>query len=141
VRATVAPVVLGQTLATSGSVGAAIGGLRNGLAVWAKDINARGGLQCHPVQLIQCDDESDSARVTANWNAMIHDRGAVAMVGAGVRHRGVAHRGRARPGRWWAAMSPPRTGAQPLPVPVRRRPADLLRRRRDRGRQTGAGPA
>jgi branched-chain amino acid transport system substrate-binding protein len=37
-----APVVLGQTLATSGLVGATIGGLRNGLAVWAKDINARG---------------------------------------------------------------------------------------------------
>jgi branched-chain amino acid transport system substrate-binding protein len=78
------PVVLGQTLATSGLVGATIGGLRGGLAVWAKDINARGGLQCHPVQLIQLDDASDPARVTANWNSMIHDRGAVAMVGAGV---------------------------------------------------------
>jgi branched-chain amino acid transport system substrate-binding protein len=79
-----APVQLGQTLATSGLVGATIGGLRNGLAVWVKDLNARGGLQCHPVQLTQLDDGSDPARVTANWNAMIHDRGAVAMVGGGV---------------------------------------------------------
>jgi len=78
------PVVLGQTLAVSGLVGATIGGLRNGLSVWAKDINARGGLQCHPVQLIQLDDGSDPARVTANWNSMMHDRGAVAMVGGGV---------------------------------------------------------
>ena len=78
------PIVLGQTLATSGLVGASIGGLRPGLAVWAKDINARGGVQCHPVQLIQLDDGSDPARVAANWNTLVHDRGAVAMVGAGV---------------------------------------------------------
>ncbi len=79
-----APVVLGQTLASSGLVGAAIGGLRTGLAVWAKDINARGGLQCHPVQLIQLDDASDPARVSSNWNQIMKDRGAVAMVGGGV---------------------------------------------------------
>ena len=79
-----APVVLGQTLASSGLVGAAIAGLRTGLAVWAKDINARGGVQCHPVQLIQLDDASDPARVSANWNQLIHDRGAVALVGGGV---------------------------------------------------------
>jgi branched-chain amino acid transport system substrate-binding protein len=79
-----APVMLGQTLASSGLVGAAIAGLRTGLAVWAKDINARGGLQCHPVQLIQLDDASDPARVSANWNQMVHDRGAVAIVGGGV---------------------------------------------------------
>ncbi|HEX3610094.1 MAG TPA: ABC transporter substrate-binding protein [Sporichthyaceae bacterium] len=78
-----APVVLGQTLASSGLVGAAIGGLRGGLAVWTKDINARGGLACHPVRLIQLDDASDPARVSANWNSIVHDRGAVAVVGAG----------------------------------------------------------
>ncbi|MGQ0625661.1 MAG: ABC transporter substrate-binding protein [Sporichthyaceae bacterium] len=77
------PVVLGQTLASSGLVGAAISGLRTGLAVWAKDINARGGLQCHPVQLIQLDDASDPARVSANWNQLVKDRGAVAIVGGG----------------------------------------------------------
>ncbi len=79
-----APVVLGQTLASSGLVGAAIAGLRTGLAVWAKDINARGGLQCHPVQLVQLDDASDPARVSANWNQLVNDRGAVAIVGGGV---------------------------------------------------------
>jgi branched-chain amino acid transport system substrate-binding protein len=79
-----APVVLGQTLASSGLVGASIAGLRTGLAVWARDINARGGLQCHPVQVIQLDDASDPARVSANWNQLIHDRGAVALVGGGV---------------------------------------------------------
>jgi branched-chain amino acid transport system substrate-binding protein len=77
------PIVLGQTLASSGLVGAAIAGIRTGLAVWAKDVNTRGGVECHPVQLIQLDDASDPARVTANWNT-IKARGAVAMVGAGV---------------------------------------------------------
>ena len=82
--AALSPIVLGQTLASSGLVGAAIAGLRTGLAVWAKDVNARGGVQCHPIQLIQLDDASDSARVSANWNSMVHDRGAVALVGTGV---------------------------------------------------------
>ncbi len=77
------PIVLGQTLATSGLVGASIAGLRTGLAVWAKDVNARGGVQCHPIELIQLDDGSDPARVSANWNTM-KERGAVAVVGAGV---------------------------------------------------------
>ncbi len=78
------PIVLGQTLATSGVVGSAIAGLRQGLAVWAKDVNARGGVQCHPIQLIQLDDGSDPARVAANWNTLVKERGAVAVLGAGV---------------------------------------------------------
>jgi branched-chain amino acid transport system substrate-binding protein len=75
--------VLGQTLASSGLVGASIAGIRTGLAIWAKDVNSRGGVQCHPVQLIQLDDGSDPARVSANWSSM-KERGAIAMVGAGV---------------------------------------------------------
>lgn len=82
--ASLAPIVIGQTLASSGLVGAAIAGLRTGLAVWAKDVNARGGVQCHPIQLIQLDDASDPARVSANWNQMVNERGAVAVVGGGV---------------------------------------------------------
>lgn len=81
--ARLSPIVLGQTLATSGLVGASIGNMRQGLALWAKDVNARGGVQCHPVQVIALDDGSDSARVASNWNTLIHQRGAVAMVGAG----------------------------------------------------------
>ncbi|MGQ0632536.1 MAG: ABC transporter substrate-binding protein [Sporichthyaceae bacterium] len=78
-----APIVLGQTLAASGLVGAAISGLRTGLAIWAADVNARGGVQCHEVRLIQLDDASDPARVSANWNSIVKDKGAVAVVGAG----------------------------------------------------------
>jgi len=78
-----APIVIGQTLATSGLIGATIGNLRQGLALWAKDVNGRGGVQCHPVQVISLDDGSDSARVSSNWNTLIHDRGAIAMLAAG----------------------------------------------------------
>ena len=78
------PIVIGQTLAASGLVGAAISGLRTGLAIWAKDVNSRGGVQCHQVKLYQLDDGSDPSRVSSNWNDLVHSKGAVALVGAGV---------------------------------------------------------
>ncbi|MGQ0464210.1 MAG: ABC transporter substrate-binding protein [Sporichthyaceae bacterium] len=77
------PIRLGQTLASSGLIGASIGGLRTGVALWAKDVNARGGVQCHPIQLTQLDDASDPARVSANWNTLVHVQGAVALIGVG----------------------------------------------------------
>lgn len=80
---TLSPIRLGQTLATSGLVGASIGGLRTGLAVWAKDVNARGGVQCHPIELTQLDDGADAARVSANWNTLVNERGVIALLAAG----------------------------------------------------------
>jgi branched-chain amino acid transport system substrate-binding protein len=76
------PIVLGQTLATSGLIGSTIGNLRQGVAIWAKDVNARGGIECHPVQVTSLDDGSDSARVASNWNTL-KAKGMVAMIGAG----------------------------------------------------------
>lgn len=76
------PIILGQTLATSGLIGSTIGNLRQGVALWAKAINARGGVQCHPVQVTSLDDGSDSARVASNWNTL-KEKGMIAMVGAG----------------------------------------------------------
>jgi branched-chain amino acid transport system substrate-binding protein len=58
-----------------------VGNTRAGLAIWAKAVNARGGLYCHPVQVTSLDDGSDSAKVAANWNAL-KARGMVAMLGA-----------------------------------------------------------
>lgn len=76
------PIVIGQTLATSGLIGSTTGNIRQGLSIWAAAVNARGGVQCHPVQVISLDDGSDSARVASNWNTL-KARGMVAMVGAG----------------------------------------------------------
>jgi len=78
-----APIVLGQTLAASGLVGAAIAGLRTGVAVWARDVNARGGIACHPVQVVQLDDGSDPSRVSANYNQLVKVKGAIACLGCG----------------------------------------------------------
>jgi len=83
--ASLGPVVLGQTVAASGLVGAAIGNMRQGMAVWAKEVNSKGGVQCHPVQLYQADDGSDPAKVTSNLNDFVDNKHAVAIVGAGQR--------------------------------------------------------
>lgn len=76
------PIILGQTLATSGLIGSTIGNLRQGVALWAKAVNALGGVQCHPVQVTSLDDGSDSARVASNWNTL-KAKGMVAMIGGG----------------------------------------------------------
>jgi branched-chain amino acid transport system substrate-binding protein len=76
--------VIGQTISTSGFVGASIGNQRNGLAIWVQAVNARGGVQCHPIKLIALDDGADPARVSANVTRLIDNDKAVAIVGAGV---------------------------------------------------------
>jgi branched-chain amino acid transport system substrate-binding protein len=79
-----APIVLGQAGAVSGLIGAAIGNIRSGIALWVKAVNAAGGVQCHPIQMYQMDDGADPARVTSNMTEMVRNKGAVAIVGAGV---------------------------------------------------------
>lgn len=76
-----APVVIGQVGAFSGLVGSAVNGTTQGLAVWARDVNARGGLACHPVQVISRDDGSDPAKSQAAVADLV-DRGAIALVSA-----------------------------------------------------------
>lgn len=77
------PIRLGQVTTTSGLVGSSIGGIRTGVQVWASDVNSRGGVQCHPVEVTSLDDGSDSSRVSANWNQVIKVKGAVACIGCG----------------------------------------------------------
>ena len=79
-----APVVIGQTSPSSGIIGASTFNMRAGMALWARAVNARGGVQCHPVQLYQMDDAADPARVTSNLNEMVNNKKAIAIVGAGV---------------------------------------------------------
>jgi branched-chain amino acid transport system substrate-binding protein len=78
------PVVLGQTSPSSGIIGASTFNMRAGLALWARAVNAAGGIQCHPVQLYQMDDAADPARVTSNLNDLVNNKHAIAIVGAGV---------------------------------------------------------
>lgn len=79
-----APIALGQTGAFSGFLGPSIGGSRNGLAAWAAEVNARGGIQCHPVQLYQLDDGSNPAKTSSNVQDLVQNKHVVAMVGPDV---------------------------------------------------------
>jgi len=74
------PVVLGQTGVFSGFIGAVGSGTRPGLQVWAKDLNSRGGLACHPIQLIQLDDQSDPAKVAANVRDLVENKKVSALI-------------------------------------------------------------
>jgi ABC-type branched-subunit amino acid transport system substrate-binding protein len=74
------PVVIGQVGAFSGLVGANNQGAVQTLPVWVRDVNARGGLGCHPVTLFQKDTASDPAKAEAAVKEMVSLRNAVALV-------------------------------------------------------------
>jgi ABC-type branched-subunit amino acid transport system substrate-binding protein len=74
------PVVIGQVGAFSGLVGANNQGALATLPVWVREINARGGLGCHPVTLFEKDTASDPARSEAAVKEMVQLRNAVALV-------------------------------------------------------------
>ena len=76
------PIVIGQDGAFSGLVGQSTGNMKLGLSVWAKWVNANGGLQCHPVQLYQEDDGSDPSTSAANVTDLVKNKHAIALVGS-----------------------------------------------------------
>jgi branched-chain amino acid transport system substrate-binding protein len=78
------PLVLGQTAPSSGIIGATHANLRSGLALWVRAVNARGGVQCHPVQMYQMDDGADPARVVSNLTDLVQNKKVVAIVGIGI---------------------------------------------------------
>ncbi|HZQ79908.1 MAG TPA: ABC transporter substrate-binding protein [Acidimicrobiia bacterium] len=74
------PVKIASIGAYSGILGQIIvPGLR-GLQAWVTATNARGGLACHPVQLLSADDGSDPARNQALHKQMVEKEGVVAFV-------------------------------------------------------------
>jgi branched-chain amino acid transport system substrate-binding protein len=75
------PVAIGQVGTFSGVTGPAWSGGRTALAVWVKDINARGGLACHPVKLFFGDDAGDPARSSALISQFVKDDHVVAFTG------------------------------------------------------------
>jgi branched-chain amino acid transport system substrate-binding protein len=74
------PVALGQVGTFSGVAGAITAPARAALAVWAKDVNSRGGLACHPVQLFATDDGADTSRAATAEHDMVHQHHVVAFV-------------------------------------------------------------
>jgi branched-chain amino acid transport system substrate-binding protein len=74
------PVAIGQVGTFSGVAGPITGPARNALAIWAKDVNARGGLACHPVTVYSDDDGGDPARAAAEVHELVADHRVVALV-------------------------------------------------------------
>jgi branched-chain amino acid transport system substrate-binding protein len=74
------PVAIGQVGMFSGVAGPISGPARAALAVWAKDVNARGGLACHPVAVYSADDGGDPARAAAEVQELVADHHVVALV-------------------------------------------------------------
>lgn len=63
--AATSPLRLGQIGSFSGVSGPITGAARATLAVWAKSVNASGGLACHPVEIYAADDGADPSRAAA----------------------------------------------------------------------------
>jgi len=57
--------------------------LPQGVQVWARWINDRGGLNGHPVKFVVADDGADPARHRALVQQMVETQGAIALVGDG----------------------------------------------------------
>jgi branched-chain amino acid transport system substrate-binding protein len=84
------PLLLAQVGTWSGPIGAAFKDLITGVRVWVSDVNARGGVAGHPVQLVVADDGSDPARYQALLKEMVETRGAFAFVANNVVFTGPA---------------------------------------------------
>jgi branched-chain amino acid transport system substrate-binding protein len=76
-----APIAIGQVGAFSGLIGAAVGGARTGLALWAQSVNTTGGIQCHPVKIYAMDDGSSPSQAAADAEDLIQNKKVIAVVG------------------------------------------------------------
>src|SRR5439155_15279522 len=68
------PVLLATVGTYSGPVGGLFTNILSGAQVWMKDINARGGLNGHPVKIFVYDDGGDPARHRAQVQEAIKQR-------------------------------------------------------------------
>ena len=72
--------VIGSVGSISGLVGAALKPGVEGLQVWVKWINSKGGLNGHPVRLIVADDQGDPARHRSLVQQLVEQQGVIAFV-------------------------------------------------------------
>lgn len=74
------PVSIGNIGTYSGLVGAFIAGIPKALQAWAASINARGGLNGHPVKVVVGDDGGDPSRDNALTQKMIQQDKVIAFL-------------------------------------------------------------
>jgi branched-chain amino acid transport system substrate-binding protein len=65
------PIKIGISLSLSGDFSADGIAYEQGYKLWAKDVNAAGGLMGHPVQLVILSDASDPTQVVTNYKTLI----------------------------------------------------------------------
>ena len=75
------PVVIGNAGTASGPAASALLPLRQGVQIWVRYINDRGGLNGHPVKLIFGDDGGDPAAALAIAKRMVEQDKVVAFIG------------------------------------------------------------
>ena len=74
------PLNLGQIGSFSGVLGAITASARTTLAIWAKHVNATGGIACHPVTVFAADDGADPSRGAAAAQDLISNKKVSAFV-------------------------------------------------------------
>ena len=75
------PLNLGQIGSFGGVAGPLTTSTRTALAIWAKHVNDRGGLACHPVNLYAVDDGGDPSRAGALVGELVNQHHVQALVG------------------------------------------------------------
>jgi branched-chain amino acid transport system substrate-binding protein len=77
--ATKAPIVVGFVGSLSGIGGPTLIPARDGWVAWQKMVNARGGINGHPVQLLVGDDGNNESRALAIARDFVENKGAIAI--------------------------------------------------------------
>lgn len=77
------PLVIGNIGTYTGPAGGSLKRFPEGVQVWVKWINERGGINGHPVKIIVSDDGGDPARHKAAKQDLVERKGVIAFVGNG----------------------------------------------------------
>jgi branched-chain amino acid transport system substrate-binding protein len=77
------PIVIGSIGTNSGPAGAPIKTFAEGVQIWVKAINAKGGINGHAVKQIIADDGGDPARTQALYQDLVENKGVIAFVANG----------------------------------------------------------
>jgi branched-chain amino acid transport system substrate-binding protein len=76
-----APVNIGHIGGYEGLVGATLNGGLEVAQIWAKSVNSRGGLNCHPVNLIAVNDRNDPNTNASLVRQLVEQKSVIAFVG------------------------------------------------------------
>jgi branched-chain amino acid transport system substrate-binding protein len=74
-----APIVIGFVGWLSGSGGENVGATRDAWVAWSRAVNARGGINGHPVQLLIADHGGNESRAVAAARDFVENKGAIAL--------------------------------------------------------------